>query len=85
RFAVKAGAEGVSCAAVPEMGIGIALKVEDGAGRAADVAMAHLLHHVGALDDQGWAKLNGTAARPVLKNVRGTAVGEIRTAGDTAA
>src|SRR3546814_11031488 len=52
-----------------------------GAGRAADVAMAALLRHVGALDDQGWTALGDTPARPTLKNVRGTAVGAIRTAG----
>jgi len=79
RFMVKAGAEGVSCAALPEFGIGIAVKIEDGAGRAADVAMAALLRHVGALGDEAWESLAGTPARPRLANVRGTTVGEIRT------
>ena len=33
RIFVKAGAEGVYCAAVPELGLGVALKCDDGAGR----------------------------------------------------
>ena len=37
RLFVKVGAEGVFCAAVPELGLGIALKCDDGAGRAAEV------------------------------------------------
>ena len=32
RIFVKTGAEGVYCAAVPELGLGIALKCDDGAG-----------------------------------------------------
>ena len=34
RVVAKIGAEGVHCAAVPELGIGIAVKVDDGASRA---------------------------------------------------
>ena len=34
RIFVKIGAEGVYCAAVPELGLGIALKCDDGQGRA---------------------------------------------------
>ena len=37
---VKTGAEGVYCAALPEQGLGIALKCDDGGTRAAEVAMA---------------------------------------------
>ena len=43
RAFIKTGAEGVYCAALPEVGLGIALKIEDGAGRAAETAMAALL------------------------------------------
>ena len=49
RAAVKIGAEGVYAAIIPEQKIGIALKIEDGAKRAAEVAMAALLKHVGIL------------------------------------
>src|SRR5262249_19733580 len=40
RAFVKGGAEGVVCAALPEQGLGIALKCDDGAGRAAEALMA---------------------------------------------
>ncbi len=40
---VKGGAEGVHCAALPELGLGIALKIDDGAKRAADLAMSEVL------------------------------------------
>lgn len=40
---VKTGAEGVFAAALPEQGIGIAVKIDDGAGRAAVVAITALL------------------------------------------
>ena len=43
RAFTKTGAEGVFCAALPEVGLGIALKIDDGAGRAAEVAMASLI------------------------------------------
>jgi L-asparaginase II len=38
----KGGAEGVHCAALPELGLGIALKIDDGAKRGAEAVMAHL-------------------------------------------
>ena len=49
-FAVKTGAEGVFAAILPELEMGIALKISDGATRAAEVAIAALLVRVGALD-----------------------------------
>mgnify|MGYP000501153051 CR=1 FL=1 len=36
----KTGAEGVYAVALPELGLGVAVKVEDGAGRASQVAVA---------------------------------------------
>lgn len=39
RVVAKVGAEGVYCAAIPELGLGIALKVEDGATRALGPAL----------------------------------------------
>src|SRR5208337_4919855 len=36
RVFVKTGAEGVSCGALPGQGLGIAIKCDDGAGRAAE-------------------------------------------------
>jgi L-asparaginase II len=40
---VKGGAEGVHCAALPGLGLGIALKVDDGAKRGAERALAEIL------------------------------------------
>jgi L-asparaginase II len=43
RIFAKTGAEGVFCAAIPEKGIGIALKCEDGTTRAAEAMVAATL------------------------------------------
>jgi L-asparaginase II len=40
---VKGGAEGVHCAALPELGLGLALKIDDGAKRGAERALAEVL------------------------------------------
>jgi L-asparaginase II len=40
---VKGGAEGVHCAALPGLGLGIALKVDDGAKRGTERALAEIL------------------------------------------
>ena len=40
---VKVGAEGVYCAALPKPALGIAIKIDDGARRAAEVVTATLL------------------------------------------
>jgi L-asparaginase II len=74
---LKPGAEGVFCAALPQQGLGIALKISDGAGRAADVAMGALLVRLGMLDPAQAAALEGVL-RPPIKNVAGHIVGELR-------
>lgn len=65
RAFVKTGAEGVFCGAVPHAGIGIALKCDDGATRAAEKLMARLLIDFGGFDDDECAALQGFAATPV--------------------
>jgi L-asparaginase II len=40
---VKGGAEGVHCAALPELGLGVALKIDDGAKRGTEVALGTTL------------------------------------------
>lgn len=42
---VKVGAEGVYCAALPQQGLGLAIKIDDGGSRAAEVVLAVLLSH----------------------------------------
>lgn len=61
----KVGAEGVHCACVPELGIGVAVKVEDGASRAQSPALLALLQHVGALPAELPPRLAEFARRPV--------------------
>jgi L-asparaginase II len=79
RVFVKSGAEGVYCAALPELGYGIALKVEDGGPRAASAAMAGLVLHFLPLGDQERAAVEALA-QPVLKNWNGIEVGRFRVA-----
>lgn len=50
RFAVKTGAEGAFIAILPERGLGVALKIDDGNGAAAECVMAGILVALGALD-----------------------------------
>jgi L-asparaginase II len=72
----KTGAEGVYLAAMPGGGLGLALKVEDGASRAAEVALLAALERLGWLP--GPAVLNlAKFARPFLRNHAGTEVGRI--------
>lgn len=50
RAAIKTGAEGFFVAIVPEQKLGVALKIADGATRAAECAIAQILIALGALD-----------------------------------
>ena len=79
RAFVKVGAEGVFCAALPEAGLGIAIKCADGAVRAAEVVMATLLQRSLKLDDTQNLAL-GRFATPVLRNWNGMEVGRLRAA-----
>ena len=79
RAFVKVGAEGVYCAALPEHGYGIALKIDDGAGRAAEVAMAALVRRFLDLDASERAAVDPLAA-PALRNWNGIEVGALRPA-----
>ncbi len=73
RAAVKTGAEGVYAAIVPERGLGIAVKIDDGAARAAETTIAVLLDKLGA------GKVPELLHAPV-RNTRGQTVGERRPA-----
>jgi L-asparaginase II len=77
RIFLKSGAEGVYCAALPELGLGIALKCDDGAGRAGEAMVAAVLARLLASDEALSAKL-ADMARPVVPSRRGVAVGRIR-------
>ncbi len=77
RALVKTGAEGVFCAAIPELGLGVALKIDDGAGRAAEVALGALLGRLGIVD-AALAETLQPILRPSILNRAGRSVGEIR-------
>ncbi len=79
RALVKTGAEGVFCAALPELGLGLALKIDDGATRASQVATGAVLRRLGVLDDETAQGLSHLLT-PELHNRAGTLVGEIRPA-----
>jgi L-asparaginase II len=74
RVLVKTGAEGVFCGALPEQGLGIALKCDDGAGRAAEVAMAATIERFLPMSDGERTKLD-RFLRPTLRNWNGIEVG----------
>ena len=62
---VKTGAEGVFCAVVPDDGVGVALKVRDGAGRGSSVALAWVLTRLGRLPAAGEEAVVNHAGLPV--------------------
>jgi len=65
---LKGGAEGVSMAALPDRGLGLALKCEDGNSRGVDEAVAAVLHRLGALREP-------VSVTTPLRNRAGTEVG----------
>ncbi len=75
----KTGAEGIVIAALPEQGLGIALKIADGSARARSVALLAILDHLGALSDEEKHGLQSHIS-PTILNSRGVTVGEIRPA-----
>ncbi len=77
RLFAKTGAEGVFCGAIPELGLGIALKCDDGAARASEAMMAGVFSQLLPDDDplqEGLCKL----ANALVTNWNGWEVGEIR-------
>jgi L-asparaginase II len=77
RVFLKVGAEGVYAAGAPQAEVGVALKVEDGAGRAAESAVVAVLHKLGLLTDDELLAIDRFARPPVL-NTRGEQVGVVR-------
>ncbi len=71
---VKGGAEGVHCAAMPEVGLGVVVKIDDGAKRAVEMVMMTLLSSL-VLDAD--ARL-GDRLDAELRNWRGLEVGHLR-------
>ena len=75
RVITKVGAEGVYCAVLLQEGLGVALKVADGHGVAAALALAAVLEELGLRPRPA-----SLVARPNV-NTRGETVGELRVNG----
>jgi L-asparaginase II len=75
RIFIKTGAEGVFCAALPEQGLGIAVKCDDGATRAAEVMAAAALARL-LTSEADRASLE-RFVRPTIRNWNGQTVGRV--------
>lgn len=74
RVLVKTGAEGVMFASIPELKTGIAVKVHDGATRAAEMAMSYILKELGLLSPSSWEKFSQIS----IKNWNNILTGSVR-------
>jgi L-asparaginase II len=77
RAFTKTGAEAVFCAALAEVGLGVALKIEDGGTRASEAVMAALIQRFLPLTGIQ-ADVVEALARPTMRNWNGVTVGEVR-------
>ena len=77
RVALKAGAEGYFAGIIPEAGLGIAIKIDDGAGRAAETVIGAVIDKLGLLT--GDKAAHDIIRAPIL-NTRDNTVGERRPA-----
>ena len=74
--AVKTGAEGVFAAIAPVSGIAIALKIDDGATRAADAALGATLRQLAVIDEAQYESMQRWYS-PEIKNSQGAVVGRL--------
>lgn len=70
----KVGAEGIYCVSIPEMQLGICIKISDGNERGVYPVTTHILSELGVLNKQAMDKLKVWAYPPV-KNHKGLVVG----------
>ncbi|MDZ7824241.1 MAG: asparaginase [Ahrensia sp.] len=77
RIFAKVGAEGVYIAAIPELGLGIALKADDGAERAAEMMLAGVLQKLLGEDVALGEKISSLTHRD-LRNWNGILTGQMR-------
>ena len=71
----KGGAEGLICAAVLDRGLGVAVKIRDGASRAVGPVLINVLRGMDVVDDQAFTRLGRFATPAVLGG--GEPVGQI--------
>ena len=78
RVFCKVGAEGVHCAAIPELGLGVAIKMDDGnTSRACEVVMAAVVERLLPLNDADAVFVRGFSDL-TMKNWNGIEVGQLR-------
>ncbi len=75
RVFMKTGAEGVYCGAIPHLGLGFSVKIDDGAKRASEAVVMALLNRV-------IPETIGLGEPVRFKNFSGIEVGETRISGD---
>jgi len=80
-FVIKGGAEGVYAASIPALGLGLAVKIDDGAKRAAETALATLISRFPAASGEAYIGLEPYLERRIY-NAAGDHVGVIRAAGE---
>jgi L-asparaginase II len=79
RVFCKVGAEGMYCAALPEQGWGVAVKMDDGNNaRACEVVMAAVIEALVPLRSDAEVALLDSLSAPLLRNWRGIHVGGLR-------
>jgi L-asparaginase II len=76
RLFIKTGAEGVYCASIPHARLGIALKIDDGASRASETAIASVLSGLNLWTEEERAALERFRHHD-LHNWRKLGVGEV--------
>ena len=76
KIVLKTGAEGVYAAAIPARGIGMAVKIDDGAARAAEIVLTALLLRHAELDAVQTERFRALL-NPPLHNVAGREVGHV--------
>ena len=78
RVFCKVGAEGIYCAALPNVGLGLAIKVDDGnTARACEVAMAALIEAWVPLTNAAERELIAGLSNRTLRSRNGLAVGRL--------
>ncbi len=75
--AIKCGAEGIYMVILPDLELGVALKVDDGGNRAADALLIAVLHRLGAIDDETRDQLAGRINLEI-QSPRGESISHIR-------
>lgn len=77
RLVSKGGAEAVFCIGIPERGLGLAVKIQDGTSRTIGTVVAAVLAEIGVLTDSEIQKL-APVIQPIIKNHAGREVGAMR-------